>query len=310
MRVSLTISLALHAAILACALIVLPNPEEFKVEDQESIPIDIVSIEDVGKRQASVKTPEKPAEKIAPKPVEVMKEIKPAPEVAPEIKTAAREPSPAEPEPKPEVKKEEPKKEAEPEPKPEEIAELIKKTEEEKPPEKKEEPKKAESKPVKEPEKKPVKKPEKKKPKPKFDTDDIAAFLNKVDDKRTAPQKPQKEEGAPKQAEFNLSGLDDGVAATIADALRQRLSDCWTIPPGAREAQVNIRLRFQLNSDGTVAGAPQVLNSSSDPLFATTAQSAISAVMDCQAYDFLPPDRYDLWRENTVNFNPNLMGST
>jgi outer membrane biosynthesis protein TonB len=309
MRVSLTISLVLHAAILACALIVLPNPEEFKVEDQESIPIDIVSIEDVGKRQASVKTAEKPAEKIAPKPVEVMKKIDPAPEVAPEIKTAAREPAPAEPEPKPEVKKEEPKKEAQPEPKPEELAELIKKTEPEKV-EKKEEPKKAESKPVKEPEKKPEKKPDKKKPKPKLDTEDIAAFLNKIDDKRTAPQKPQKEEGAPKEAEFNLSGLDDGVAATIADALRQRLSACWTIPPGAREAQVVVKLRFALNSDGTVMGSPEVLNSSSDPMFATTAQSAVSAVMDCQAYDFLPADRYDLWRENTINFNPNLMGST
>lgn len=309
MRASLTISLALHAAILACAFVVLPNPDEFKVEEQESIPIDIVSIEDVGKRQASAKVTEKPAEKIAPKKVDVMKDVKPAPEIAPEVKTAAREPAPAEPEPKPEVKKEEPKKEAQPEPKPEELAELIKKSEPEKV-EKKEEPKKAETKPVKEPEKKPDKKPEKKKPKKEFSTDDIAAFLNKVDDKRTAPQKPQAEEGAPKQAEFNLSGVDDGVAATIADALRQRLSDCWTIPPGAREAHVVVKLRFSLNSDGTVSGAPEILNSSSDPLFGTTAQSAVSAVMDCQAYDFLPPDRYDLWRENTVNFNPNLMGST
>ncbi|MGE3832827.1 MAG: hypothetical protein AB7F76_17695, partial [Parvibaculaceae bacterium] len=71
MRASLTISLALHAAILACAFVVLPNPDEFKVEEQESIPIDIVSIEDVGKRQASAKVTEKPAEKIAPKKVDV-----------------------------------------------------------------------------------------------------------------------------------------------------------------------------------------------------------------------------------------------
>ncbi len=39
MRRSLTISLLAHAAILASAFIVLPNPKEFKVEDQESIPI-------------------------------------------------------------------------------------------------------------------------------------------------------------------------------------------------------------------------------------------------------------------------------
>ena len=81
MRRSLTISLLAHAAILASAFIVLPNPKEFKVEDQESIPIDIITTEDLSKRQAMVKTPEKPVEKAAPKPVDVVKPLQPAPEV-------------------------------------------------------------------------------------------------------------------------------------------------------------------------------------------------------------------------------------
>jgi outer membrane biosynthesis protein TonB len=309
MRRSLTISLLMHAAILAAAFVVLPNPDEFKVEEQESIPIDIVSIEDLGKRQATVKTPEKPVEKPAPKPVEVMKKVQPAPEVAPEVKTAAKEAS-APPEPKPEPKKEEPKKEKpKPQPKPEELAELIKKTDVPEPEKPKEEPKKAEVKPEKKPEPKPPEKKHEKKLKPKkeFNPDEIAAFLNKTDEKRTAPLKPQTESGTPMQGAFNLSGLDDGVAATIADAIRQRLAKCWNIPPGAREAEVNVRIRFQLNPDGSVSGLPQVLNSSPDPLFAATAQSAVSAVMDCQAYDFLPQDKYNLWQENTVNFNPNQM---
>ena len=66
-------------------------------------------------------------------------------------------------------------------------------------------------------------------------------------------------------------------------------------------------MHFLLNTDGTVSGLPEVVNSSSDPLFPSTAQSAVSAVMDCQAYDFLPADKYDLWRDNTFNFNPNQM---
>lgn len=306
MRRSLTISLVMHVAILAAAFVVLPNPDEFKVEDQEMIPVDIITTEDMGKRQATVKTPEKPAEKAAPKPVEVMKPAQPAPEVAPEVKTAAKEAS-APPEPKPEPKKEEPKKEEPAPPKPEEMAELLKKIEE-KPEEKKPE-KQAEAKPEKKPDPKPPeKKPEKKvKPKKEFNPDDIAAFLNKTDDKRTAPLKPKTETGTPKQGEFNLSGEDDSVAATIADAIRQRLAKCWNIPPGAREAQISVKVRFQLNPDGTVSGLPQVMNGSSDPLFTTTAQSAVSAVMDCQPYDFLPQDKYDLWQENGVNFNPNQM---
>lgn len=308
MRWDLTASIVMHVAILVAAFMVLPNPDNFKVADEDLIPVDIVSIEDFGKRQATVKTPEKPVEKAAPKPAEVMKPVKPAPEVAPEIKTAAKEPTaePPPPEKKEEPKKEEVKKE-EPKPlDPDPLKELIKDTVKDEP--KKEEPKKQEAKkaevtPKEKPKEKP--KPEKKKP-DKFNPDDIAAFLNKVDEKRTAPLKTQAEAGTPKQGEFNLSGVDDGIAATIADALRQQLSKCWNIPPGAREAQVSVKVRFQLNSDGTVSGFPEVVNGSSDPLFAATAQSAVSAVMDCQAYQ-LPPDRYDLWRENTINFNPNQM---
>lgn len=307
MRRSLTISLFMHAAILASAFIVLPNPDEFKVQDQESIPIEIITTEDMGKTQATVKTPEKPVEKAAPKPAEVMTPVKPAPEVAPEIKTAAKEAS-APPEPKVEPKKEEPKKEEpKPEPKPEELAELIKKTDEPEP--KKEEPKKAEAKPEKKPvEKPPEKKPEKKlKPKKEFNPDEISAFLNKTDEKRTAPLKPQTETGTPKQGEYNLSGVDQSVAATLRDALSQHLEKCWDIPPGAREAQIVVKVHFFLNPDGTVSGMPEVVNSGSDPLFVTTAQSAVSAVMSCQAYDFLPQDKYDVWREITFSFNPNLM---
>jgi outer membrane biosynthesis protein TonB len=310
MRWSLTISVILHVAILLAAFVVLPNASQFKVEEQDSIPVDIVSIEDLSKRQATAKIvePPKPQEKVAPKPIEPVKDVKPAPEVAPEVKTAAREAA-AEPEPKPEVKPEEPKKaepppEKQPDPKP--LEELIKDTAVDTPPEKKEEPKKAEAKPA--PVKPKVKpKPEEKKKPEKLNTDDIAAFLNKVDEKRAAPIKPVEEQGSPKQGEFNMSGADDALAATLADALRQRLAGCWNIPPGAREAQVIVKVHFALNSDGTVNGFPEVVNSSSDPLFASTAQSAVSAVMDCQTYDFLPADKYDLWRDNTINFNPNQM---
>jgi len=308
MRWSLTISVILHVAILVAAFVVLPRPDAFKVEEQESIPVDIVSVEDLSKRQAMAKNVEepKPQEKIAPKPVDLVKEAKPAPEVAPEVKTAAHEAT-APKEPEPEVKKEEPKKaepEKQPDPKP--LEQLIKQASDEPPPEpKKDESKKAEAKPAIKPKDKP--KPEKKKPDVKFNADEIAAFLNKTDDAHTAPLKPAAEQGTPKKGEVNLSGTDDGIAATLVDLLRKRLQGCWTIPPGAREAQLIVKVHFALNADGTVSGVPEVMNGSADPLFQATAQSAVSAVMDCQSYDFLPADKYDLWRDITINFNPNQM---
>lgn len=314
MRWSLTTSILMHAAILASALIVLPNPDAFKVQPQDTIPVDIISIEDFSKRQATAKNvePPKPEEKIAPKKQEVMKDVEPAPEIAPEVKTAAHEPVAEPPEPKiEEPKKEEPKPEEVKQPEPDPLKELIKETADTPEP-KQEEPKKAETKKAEvKPKAKPkLDKPEKKKPEKKLDVSEIENFLNKVDDVKAAPQKPADEEGSPKQGEFNMSGTDAQLAATIADALRKRLTECWAAPAGAREAQIVVKVRFALNPDGTVQGQPEVLNSSSDPLFASTAQSAVSALLACQAYDFLPADKYDLWRDNTINFNPNMMYPT
>lgn len=294
MRWSLTTSLVLHGAILAAALVVLPRPEPFKVKPQEAIEVDISRIEDVSKRQATVKAAEKPVEKPAAKKTEEVKKTEPAPKPAEEVKKAAKEPEAAPP--KPEAKKEQPKKE---EPKPLDTAALADalKTIEDKPPEKKPEERK--------PEKKAEKKPEKKKP--KLDMDQIAAFLNKTDEAKAAPEPVSEVAAEPAQGEANLQGTDDRLAATFVEALVQRIRECWTVPPGAREANIVVKVRFGLNRDGSVIGVPAVQNPSADPLFDATARSAVAAVMECQAYGFLPPDKYDLWKDLIINFNPNMM---
>ena len=301
MRKSLITSLVLHASILVAALVVLPNPDKYKVQPQDAIQVDISQISDESKRKATSKTAEKPVEKAAPKKVEEVKKVEPAPKVDEKVKTAVKEPLAEPPPPAPKV--EEPKKE---EPKlldPAALNDLLKKVEEE--PKPKEEVKKAEVKPVKKPDEK---KPKKKKP--ELNTDVIAAFLNKTDDEKTAPQQTAEVTNTPELGDQDIQGNDDALAATLVDALRQKLAGCWSVPPGAREANITVKVRFFLNPDGSVQGLPEVLNGSADPLFATTAQSAISAVMECKPYDFFPADRYDLWKDNTVNFNPNMMFGT
>ena len=301
MRKSLITSLVLHASILVAALVVLPDPDKYKVQPQDAIQVDISQITDESKRKAISKAAEKPIEKAAPKKVEEVKKVEPAPKVDEKVKTAVKEPVAEPPPPAPKV--EEPKKE-EPKPlDPDPLKDLLKKVEEE--PKPKEEVKKAEVKPVKKPEEK---KPKKKKP--ELNTDDIAAFLNKTDDEKTAPQQTAEVTNEPELGDQDIQGNDDALAATLVDALRQKLAGCWSVPPGAREANITVKVRFFLTPDGTVSGYPQVLNGSGDPLFATTAQSAISAVMECQKYDFFPADRYDLWKDNTISFNPNMMFGT
>ncbi len=300
MRWGLPASLVLHGAILGAALFVLPSPDEFKVSPQDAIQVDISKIEDVSKRKATVKAEEKPIEKPLPKKIEEAKKAEPAPKIAEEVKKAVKEPV-AEPEP-PEPKKDEPKKaEADP------LKDLIKTTVSETPEPKKEEPKKEETKKAEVKPKEKPKKPEKKKP--KLNPDEIAAFLNKIDED-AAPAPEFEKTAEPDLAEANLQGTDDTLSADIVDALRQKLASCWSVPPGAREANIIVKVRFTLNPDGSVQGLPEVLNASSDMLFGATAQSAVSAVMECQSYDFLPREKYDLWKDITINFNPNMMFQT
>ena len=55
MNWSLATSLGLHVAILAAALIVLPNPNRYDIKPQPAIQVDISNIGDVSKRMAMTK---------------------------------------------------------------------------------------------------------------------------------------------------------------------------------------------------------------------------------------------------------------
>ncbi len=319
MKRSLVVSVSFHAVILAAALFVLPKPEAMKLEQLDAVEVDISQISDQSKRKATTTEDTVKAEKPAPKKTVMVQDTKPMPKVAEEIKTAAKEPvaeiKPPEPVKPVEPKKEEPKKvedkpldadplkqlladEAAKEAEKKKVEEAKKKADEKK---KADDQKKAEEKKKKLDEKKLAEK------KKKEAFDDIANFLNKEETERTAPQKSTDVTGSPEKSEMAASGADDALAATIIDALRQRLTECWSVPPGAREANVVVKVKFALNRDGSVNGSPTVTNDDGDPLFALTAQSAVSAVMECQRYDFLPPEKYDLWKGITINFNPNMM---
>ena len=131
MRKSLITSLILHAAILVAALVVLPDPDKYKVQTQDAIQVDISQISDESKRKATAKSADKPIEKAAPKKVEEVKKVEPAPKVDEKVKTAVKEPVAEPPPPPPAPKVEEPKKE-EPKPlDPDPLKDLLKKVEEE-----------------------------------------------------------------------------------------------------------------------------------------------------------------------------------
>lgn len=294
MRYSLFISIAVHAAILLAAMIALPAPDKYKVEDLESIPVDIVSIEDLSQRKATVKAEEK-KETVKPAPAKpVVEEKMPEPKPAQEVKKAALEPQ-SEPEPKAEA--------AEKKPELEPLDELIKKTEELP----KEKTKKAEA-PAK-PKPKPDK-PKKKQVK-ELDIDKVAALLNKIDEEQASPPDIEEITGEPDQGEFDMaSGEDAKITANEIDWLRQKLRECWNPPVGVMEAQgLEVHVQIELDQSGAVLGQPSVVNHSMHPLFDVAASSAVRAVLRCQPFDRLPIAKYESWRSIIFNFDPMEMFS-
>ena len=88
MRWSLTTSLGLHAAILVAALVVLPNPDAFKVDPQPAIQVDISNISDVTKIMNTTKDAEDTKDKPAPKKAETVKPSELAPKEAKVVQKA------------------------------------------------------------------------------------------------------------------------------------------------------------------------------------------------------------------------------
>ena len=329
MKKPATISIGLHAAILFAALVGFSAPKPFEVKPIEAIQVDISNISDKTQQMATAKEAAPKPDKPAVKPTAVAKDVPPAPKVADEVKMAAHEPvkpDPTPPEPKPDPTPPEAKT---PQPDAKALTDLLKKTEPPKPEEQKpvadealkklldeqqaaEDQKKAEEKKKTDDLKKKAelkKKADEKKKRAEELAAAEAMLLNKIQGESTAPAKPSKDNGTPKLVAKDNQGNDAAMSATIVDALVSKVKGCMNVPPAAREANIAVRIHFLLNQDGSVNGQPEIQSMNSDPIFDATARAAVAAILECQKYE-LPPDQYELWKDNTLDFNPNLLFGT
>lgn len=274
MRRSTVISTALHAVILVWAVAIFPSAR-LDAPPLLDVPVDIMTPSEFTKLKAGMvdSKDEGPLEKKpeAPKPKAVTEKTEPKPEEqAPEKAAKPKD-----------------------EPKPEEKKEVVKA---EKP------------KPVKpEPPKKPKPAPEAKKR--DFNADRIAALLNKIPDQTQAtPKVADAPAEAKKQAHGQSTGTEMTMSVNEIDALRAKIAQCWSPPPGGLGAEhIVVRLRMQLNQDGSLVGYPSVENSGGSGFFQAAADSAVRAVYQCQPYSSLPADKYSVWRDLILNFDPSQM---
>lgn len=137
-------------------------------------------------------------------------------------------------------------------------------------------------------------------PKPETPRNDINALLNQLTKPdRTAPRTALRPSDA--------VGASNMATASLADALRSQIRNCWSPIIGApNPADQIVSFGLSLNRDGSVASL-ELLTMSGNPYTAAAAEAASRAIYQCQPYR-LPLERYAQWREfRPLRFDPRQM---
>jgi colicin import membrane protein len=292
---TLAASIALHVLVIGWGLVSF-STRAFESVPEESLPVDIISADQLAKVTAGMKTgkkenPKPLVEKVAEaKPVEdavgkitekapVVTDTSPPPQPKVEPKPVEKKPDPPKPvaekpkeEPKPEKKQEQPKIDP--------IAEALKK-EEKKPPPK--------------PQAQAAKPPEPAKPKTEraFDQSKIAALLDKRDPSRQAVTGDTLNSNA---ALGLAHGKSADNSATWGSMFKQQVERCWKKPYGGIEAQQTESVfTIRLKRDGTLEGMPVPEGAPATPYLRVYQESALRAMIECQPYN-LPAAFFEEWK--------------
>ena len=288
MRSGLTISVVAHAVALGLSLVAL-SAQPMDAPKVDSLPVSFISDKDFSQMTQGVKNAPKPkiddpkplADKVdVPKPVDQTADKVGKQDIKTETAAAKQQPQP---EPKPPEKSQ-----AKPPPdyKPDQIAQLLKKDANKPPP--KPDPKPAPDKPAKDA--------------PKFNADQVAALLDH--------REPQRQMAAAETVNQTAHlGSAAGTAAQLSqseiDALRARISSCWSPPPGINaSSKLYIVLDVMFKPDANMAREPAVVEGSASSLGPALAESAKRALLLCQPFTMLKPEHYDQWKDLQLKFDP------
>jgi len=294
---TLVASVALHVVVIGWGLVSFSS-KVFESVPEDTLPVDIISADQLAKIAAGMKSgkkenPKPLVEKVAEaKPVEdavgkitekapVVTDTTPPPQPKPVEKPVEKKPDPPKPvaeskpkeEPKPIEKKPDP-------PTIDPIAEALKK-EEKKPP-----------KPQVQATTPPPPQPQKPKERT-FDQSKIAALLDKRDPARQATTGETLNSNA-------ALGLSKGKAAdnsaTWGALFQSQVERCWKKPYGGIESQnPEAAFSIRLKRDGTLEGMPIPEGTPATPYLRVYQESALRAIIECQPYN-LPAAYFDEWK--------------
>ena len=138
---------------------------------------------------------------------------------------------------------------------------------------------------------------------PKFNADQVAALLDKRD--------PQRQMAAAETLN-NRPGLgsSSGAAAQLSqseiDALRSRISNCWSPPAGiTASTKIYVVLRVLFKPDASMSRASRCWSRAPRRRSDRRSPRAPSArCCSCQPFTMLKPEHYDQWKDLELKFDP------
>jgi colicin import membrane protein len=292
---TLVASVVLHVLVLGWTMVSF-STRALEMTPEDSVPVDVVSPDQLAHIMAGMKT----GKKENPKPlVDKIAEAKPVDDAVGKVSEKAPIVTDTSPPPQPKVEE----KPVEKKPDPPKVVEKPK--EEPKPIEKKPDPpkvdpiaeaiKKEEKKPPPKPVQQAAKPPEPAKPKTEraFDQSKIAALLDKRDPTRAAATGDTLNSNA-------ALGLSKGAAAdnsaTWGAMFKQQVERCWKKPYGGIEAQRSeAAFAIRLKRDGSLEGMPVPEGTPATPYLRVYQESALRAIIECQPYR-LPAAFFEEWK--------------
>ncbi len=346
MRFSLPVSALLHGGLIAWALVGLQEVKPFKPPEPEPVEVAMITEDGLTRlRQGdrNSKNLEAAPAKIAP-PSQAVKETPKAKPPEPAPPPPPPPPEPAKVEPPPPPPKPEPPKAAEP--RKDEIAALALQAEAEAQAKAEAERKAAEERKRQEELKRRQEAEKKRRDELKKKQDEqkrLAELKRKADEakkkqseesfedlmqkalKDNDPRKRAPQPGgpqvaaAPSNVKGPLAGAPEGrdtkltasEANLLGSLMKKQVARCWNISAGADGVdKIRIEVEVRLSPDGRIQGQPRVVSRGTGPLYADMADSAMRALIQCQA-----PNGYDLpkhlykggWDHMIVEFDPTRM---
>ena len=109
------------------------------------------------------------------------------------------------------------------------------------------------------------------------------------------------------------ASLGENLSISEIDAIRRQIERCWLVPAaiGAKNVEkMAVQVRMKLNPDGTLRESRIVdrFRMETNPSYKAVAESALRAVRNPRCNKFtLPLQKYDVWKDMVLRFNPSEM---